>query len=488
MNLAPVNLNSSLNLHQHIGAFKPDADIFGQPASAWLNSVAQLNAQLVKHPQKKWLLFDESAANFSVMFFALLTSQKQIVLPPSDRPNQLLALKPHVDATLGSASIDGLPHLSGDPIDQGTAQNTNIQSNPAPLIIMPEQTIEFFTSGSTSEAKKISKSWSLLNNEINALDALWSESLANAQVVSTVSHQHIYGLIFTVLWPVLAGRQIHQQFIRFPEELNLLLSQQLKPITLISSPAFLTRTCNEPLYQNHTSRFNSVYSSGGPLPLDTALAIQQQLGHSPIEVFGSTETGGIAWRRQTDRLTATLWQPFADIHIRATAEQRLEIQSPYLPQELPQERPQELPQQLSQQGAQKDWYTTDDRVIISPQGLFELLRRADRIVKIEQKRLSLDTLEATLSEHPWVQQCRSLVVSGKREQIAVAVVLTEQGQSHYQQHNKRHINQQLRQHLANHFEAVLLPRKWRYVSTLPVNSQGKVVHQDLMRLFEGSTE
>ncbi|PSD47026.1 hypothetical protein C7E25_24925, partial [Stenotrophomonas maltophilia] len=34
------------------------------------------------------------------------------------------------------------------------------------------------------------------------------------QVHGTVSHQHIYGLLFRVLWPLVAGRLIHPRRLR----------------------------------------------------------------------------------------------------------------------------------------------------------------------------------------------------------------------------------------------------------------------------------
>jgi acyl-coenzyme A synthetase/AMP-(fatty) acid ligase len=55
-------------------------------------------------------------------------------------------------------------------------------------------------------------------------------------------------------------------------------------------------------------------------------------------------------------------------------------------------------------------------------GRFRLLGRADRIVKIEERRVSLDALERALREDAEVDDVRVLVLPGQREQLAAVVV------------------------------------------------------------------
>jgi 3-hydroxymyristoyl/3-hydroxydecanoyl-(acyl carrier protein) dehydratase len=46
------------------------------------------------------------------------------------------------------------------------------------------------------------------------------------------------------------------------------------------------------------------------------------------------------------------------------------------------------------------------------------------------------------------------------------------------------MTQALRKHLADHFDAVLLPRYWRFPDHLPSNERGKVEQAALLALFE----
>src|SRR6201999_478108 len=66
----------------------------------------------------------------------------------------------------------------------------------------------FFTSGSTGERKRIGKTLSQLEIEIRTLESLWGETLGDAGCLGTVSHQHIFGLTFRLLWPLMAGRPV----------------------------------------------------------------------------------------------------------------------------------------------------------------------------------------------------------------------------------------------------------------------------------------
>jgi acyl-coenzyme A synthetase/AMP-(fatty) acid ligase len=251
--------------------------------------------------------------------------------------------------------------------------------------------------------------------------------------------------------------------LHYPEELE----QQLKDadrVVLISSPAFLSRTASEPLWQQYKDCLTMVFSSGGPLQQATANSIAEQTGQAPVEVLGSTETGGIAWRRQQHQ-PPHLWQPFDSVEIKLEDDsQRLILKSPYL--------------------FVAGWYLTDDRIEITADGKFELLGRFDRVVKIEEKRLSLDELEQQLLTHPYVQQCKAIVLTGKRTTIGCAVELTHSGKAVYSQQDKRMLNETLKGHLSQYFEAVQLPRKWRYLDLMPCNSQGKIQQQQIAQLFE----
>ena len=126
----------------------------------------------------------------------------------------------------------------------------------------------------------------------------------------------------------------------------------------IASPALLKRM-GDNLDWPALRGVRRVFSSGGALPAEAAAELQQRLGQWPTEIYGSSETGGIAWRQG-----GALWQPFAGVELGRDEEGALNLASPYLPA-----------------GHREQ---TADAVRIDADGRFELLGRLDRIVKLEE--------------------------------------------------------------------------------------------------------
>lgn len=303
------------------------------------------------------------------------------------------------------------------------------------------------TSGSSGEPKLIDKTLRQMHNEVAALEALWGAELGDAVIVGSVAAQHIYGLLFRVLWPLCAGRLFVRRAQPFPEDLQR-LSLPHGDFAWIASPALLKRM-GDNLDWQALARVRRVFSSGGALPAETAEQLGGLLGQVPTEIFGSSETGGIAWRQG-----GSLWQPFANVELGLNEEGALFIRSPYL-----------APGHTEQ---------TADGATLHADGRFELLGRLDRIVKLEEKRISLPMLEQALASHSWVADARFGVVQDKRAAIGALVALNDVGLHALRNQGRRAVTDSLRQHLSPHCIALALPRRWRLVRHLPLNAQGKL--------------
>jgi len=303
------------------------------------------------------------------------------------------------------------------------------------------------TSGSSGEPKRIDKTLRQLANEVEALERLWGADLGAACIIGSVATQHIYGLLFRVLWPLCAGRSFVRKQLAFPEDLQR-ASREHPAFAWVASPALLKRM-GDNLDWPALSAVRRVFSSGGALPAEAAQSLQQRLQQWPTEILGSSETGGIAWRQGH-----ALWQPFADIELSQDSDGALLIASPYLP-----------PGHIEH---------TADAARIAADGRFELLGRLDRIVKLEEKRISLPMLEQALMAHDWVAEARLGVVQENRASLGALLVLTESGLHALRNQGRRTLTQELRQHLSQHCEALALPRRWRLLRQLPLNAQGKL--------------
>ncbi|RYF38225.1 MAG: acyl-CoA synthetase, partial [Comamonadaceae bacterium] len=106
--------------------------------------------------------------------------------------------------------------------------------------------------------------------------------------------------------------------------------------------------------------------------------------------------------------------------------------------------------------------------------------RADRIAKIAEKRVSLVAMEEALRDTGEIAEARALLVPGDAgARLGVVAVPSARGWEALRALGKQRFNEQQRG-----FERVVLPRRFRYVRELPVNTQGKATEALLLALFQ----
>lgn len=397
----------------------------------------------------RWALYLEDTLEFAAALFGAWHAGVEVWLCGDTLPATLDALAPDVAGFAGDMPAARMP-LKPLPLAADEALWEALDEQSTRLVV--------FTSGSTGAPSAIGKSLAQLAREVEALERSFGTQMEGAVVHGTVSHQHIYGLLFRVLWPLAAGRKIAPRRF-FHEELAPALAQETACI-LVSSPAHLKRLPDALDWSGAAARLGAVFSSGGPLPLQAGAQVRRLLGQPATEIYGSSETGGIAWRRlESDAVSP--WTPLPGVAWRIVGDQ-LEVRSPHL--------------------ATADWWRSQDRVRAQGEG-FVLLGRADRIVKIEERRVSLDALERCLLAQPEVAEARVLVLPGARTQLAAVVVPAAQGDALRGSSGDRALRQRLDTALAQGQDSVTRPRLWRFVAALPVNAQGKVTEAGLRALF-----
>jgi acyl-coenzyme A synthetase/AMP-(fatty) acid ligase len=397
----------------------------------------------------RWLLSSEQPMEFAILLFALLHAGKEVIIPPNTQPGTLEQLADTFEARAAAEII-------GNPVQLKAFDPTTA-------------IIDLYTSGSSGDPKRVRKTLAQFENEIDTLEGLWGSQLGPAAIVATAPHSHFYGLLFRLLWPLASGRVFDNLTCTHPDTLQERFTL-LRDCALVSSPAQLGRLPELlPLASLQPSP-RIIFSSGGPLSATSASEFQRQLGCAPTEVFGSTETGGIAWRRQE---TDAFWTPFPGLRVFADEDGALLLHSPFL---------------ATEESRENYFYRMDDAIELQTDGRFSMRGRLDRTVKIEEKRLSLPELEARLAEHPWVSATAATMLTGRRQYIGAAVVLNSDGQTHLTRRGRRAIAQAFRHHLSKHFEAVLLPRRWRFPGQLPINERGKLTQTALAALFTSPAE
>ena len=328
--------------------------------------------------------------------------------------------------------------------------------------------IELFTSGSTGQPSLIAKKLSQLFVEVGSIEKRQSGMGIDdrALIISTVSQQHIYGLLFFLMWPLASGRRVWHTRITAPEEVIRLASSE-KACAWVSSPAHLKRLPDHPDWIKVRGRMQNIYSSGGPLSEEGLRRTVELTGLSPQELLGSSESGGIAIRQRKVAADGTItdlqWHALPSVRWKCE-DGLLVIKSPQL--------------------GSDDWEVTADRIEPLPEpDTFMHLGRADRIAKIEEKRVSMTAVENAIADSGLAVTSKTLQLEDSRQTFAAVVIPTQKGVEILKTAGKAALVKLLKAHLAQSFETVCLPRQWRFVSALPENSMGKTSVRALMELF-----
>lgn len=399
---------------------------------------------------QKWAVYHNDAIEFFTLLLALWQSGCTACVPGDNCTATVERLKHSVAGFLGE-------------FEQFSSQyQHNVQTTNKVLSWVEIErhfpAIEVYTSGSTGEPKAIQKTMAQIDDELRCIETLWPFS-ASSIVLSTVTHQHLFGLTFRLFWSLAKGRILLTKHCAFSEDIYHFASQYNQFI-LISTPAHLARLNNQLDWAHLQGKCEATISSAAPLKYEDSQHATKLL-HAPIlEIYGSSETGAIAWRNQAKK-EADYWTLLPNITLdeknKGSIVKGLHIATEY--------------QVLS------------DNIERLCANRFRLHGRTDRIVKVEGKRLSLSKMEQCLEQSGWITLAKALVVTKKREEVAIVAELNSKGRALLQQHSQKWLAAQLKELLKTSFELVLLPRRWRFVSTLPYNQQGKLPMESLQALF-----
>ena len=422
----------------------------------FLRDTAKMRKFLESRSTDSYILHCGDFWYFGVTFTALLQCQKAVHLTQNISEKFLSeALLPGMelltDAEVGnSINIPEIIEKSADP--------TADEIDTTPEINGETTRIFLFTSGSTGKPKSVPQRMKEFEEDNAFIISKWLDKISERKFVSTVSQHHIFGFLFGFSLPFATGRPFRRKRIEFPEEFEELTDEKY---LIVATPAFLKRTVE--IVEKLDMRDPWLFTSGGAVSPELAVKTNEVFGIYPLEVYGSTETSGIAYRMQDkDGLT---WTPFDNAKIWLGDDGCLRIISPYI----------------------KDpaGFATADMAEMLGNGKFLLKGRSDSIVKIEEKRISLTEVENRLFESGLVEDVKVIALSNDiRQYLAAAIVLNEKGKNEFAGREKLVLNKYFHDFLMHYFENTVIPKKWRFLDKLPTDIQGKKHKEEIAALFE----
>ncbi len=264
----------------------------------------------------------------------------------------------------------------------------------------------FFTSGTTGIPTGAIKSEQNIQSELDALKTLFKDE-AFERVIVTVPFIHIYGFLAGVMLPTYLGCEVLFKEEYWPQD--LLKLHEGKKTLIVTTPVYIKSL----LRLKRAQDLNNVLflSSTGLLLEEEVKQFQEKYNSRIFQLFGSTETGGIAIKKGISHL----WTPLNGVNISQNSEGVMVVDSPYLSTHLLEEKIRILPHS----------HTTTDIIELEGDG-FVLMGRLNEILKISGKRISILELETLLEKQLKIKEALIRIVRNsarlKDESLVIALV------------------------------------------------------------------
>ena len=346
-------------------------------------------------------------------------------------------------AFFGSLLAGAAPYVLAKPIYEANLTAVNdenflnfLSSKPANgLKFDPQAKFYLQTSGSSGKSKMIEKSLAQMIKESEYLARKLNFSARNT-FFSSVSHRHMFGLTFKIFLPLVLGARVIADELNYPEAI---LGLSLANHVFIASPVLLGALVQSPA-ASALKNLSGIVSAGSPLKKELRDKLGQICDARIIEIYGSTETGIVA------RDEGCGLRLFGAVNAGLDGRGALNVSSPWC-----------------------EFFQTNDAASID-EGRLALQGRIDRIVKLNDKRVSLESIEAKLLESGLLADCYC-APHPKFKRIAALLQLNGEGLKKFRKIGKKGVAAELKELLKLEFKNSV--RYFKIVEKMPRNQQGK---------------
>lgn len=236
----------------------------------------------------------------------------------------------------------------------------------------------YFTSGSTGSPLGAFKTKENIISEVEVLSSLLNKDNKINKVIVTVPFIHFYGSMIGLFFPLF-------------NNIDIVLKEHFLPNDLLDMIDENSLVVTTPLYIKSLNRLNTskdlskslFVSSTAPLSSNDAKEFNDKFSANIIQIFGSTETGGIAYKKNDE----DLWTPLNKVSLSVNKNNELKVKSPFISNLL----------------FEKEFKKTDYEIqtfdyVEFEKERFKLIGRSSQILKVAGKRYSTIQIENILEK------------------------------------------------------------------------------------------
>ena len=363
----------------------------------------------------------------------------------------------------------------------------DLDSVPLPKIDSKRGAMILYTSGTTSLPKGVLTTHLTIESQISTLIEAWKWTSEDYTLCLLPLH-HVHGIINVVSSALWAGATV--EFIHpfdAKEVFDIFLSGRVTVFMAVPTIYFklIAQFESERLEQKariseSLNQFRLMVSGSAALPVSVMEKWQQVSGHYLLERYGMTEIGmAISNPYEGERKAGHIGKPLPGVEIRLVDESDQDVQDGQ-PGEIQvkglsvfQEywgKPEATEKAFTHDG----WFRTGDIAVVD-QGYFRILGRDSvDIIKSGGYKISALEIEEVLRTHPAIRDCGVVGLPDEEwgELVAAAILCDTDLDT-------KTLNAWLRERMP----AYKTPRKYIILEELPRNAMGKVVKNDLKKIF-----
>jgi malonyl-CoA/methylmalonyl-CoA synthetase len=357
-----------------------------------------------------------------------------------------------------------------------------------PIIEPSRRAMILYTSGTTNLPKGVVTTHANLEAQISTLINAWQYS-ENDHTLCILPLHHVHGIINVIsctLWaggkveflPNFSAEAVFEVFEK--QQVNVFMAVPTIYFKLIAYFETLDSEKQQALF-NTMQRFRLMVSGSAALPVSVMEKWEKISGHRLLERYGMTELGmAISNPYLGERRAGHIGQPLPGVTVRLVDEENQEVEIGQAG-EIQVKGANVFKEYWKKESATADtftkdgWFKTGDVAVVE-NGYFRILGRSSiDIIKSGGYKISALEIEEVLRTHPQINDCSVVGIDNEEwgELVVAALIVDDKVL------DINELNVWIRQKMP----AYKIPRKYIFVEDFPRNTMGKVVKNELKKMF-----